>query len=287
MNTVVNFGEITVGKKLGGSTGAYVATWLNKPYVYKPGARGAEAHAMNEILALRLFAAAGVRVPEEIYEVRDGAVFNGLLISYIPGASARELFDDGVTPPGSPELQTLVEAVERDFVIHALFANWDARNAENYMVKRSDEGVWDLEAPFVIDLGGALMYRAMGAFDPRKMPADGLEGGRGNIQTLAEFATAGRYFSRFKDGTARHTAVCQRWAAVDKAAILNTLDANAHLAVDPRGRPIHEELMGRLEGRMAAIDAFCAQGGGGRNKKMTRRRRVTKHTTKHRSRRRL
>jgi hypothetical protein len=237
--------------------------WRGLPYVFKPGGgyRTAEAHAKNEILALRLFGAAGVRVPEEVYEVYDGTVFNGLLISYIVGASARQLFDAGIIPEGSPEFHAVYDGIERNLVIHALFANWDARNAENYMIAGATN-VWDFANPYVIDLGGALMFRAMGAFDSNKFAAEGLTGGRGNIASLVEMARPGRYFSKFKgDEAARRAAICDRWVTVDQNLLLQTLDANAHLA-----GANYDELRRRLVERMSAITEYCGRMSGGRKK---------------------
>ncbi len=136
------------GESIGGSTGAFVATdasgqkWVLKTY------RGNPVQVQNEWIANRLYAKAGVAVPEMRL-----ARFGGELA--IASKMIDGLEDLGA---GRADAAARVPAVKRGFVADAWLANWDVAGLgfDNILVRPGSREY------LRVDQGGALMFRAQG-----------------------------------------------------------------------------------------------------------------------------
>ena len=273
------------GSALGGSTGAYMVTYNGEPYVYKSGE--SIRHAINEYIAFKLYDAVGTRVPrtELVYE---GAEPVGFILEFINGSTPAAIADR--TPMQDKRLK---QAIMKDYIVHALFANRDAKNYENYIVPLFPPGVTDthvnfsvtdeemnnyynglenafvndvahvrppnpynFENVYVIDLGGALYYRAMGAekganFDRKKVK---------EIDSLAEFseATEGKFFVAIqKSENLKRRTICERWTSIDKTSIPRLLQSEPIQSLLIKYDMI--DLTRTLRMRMEAIDTYCAK----------------------------
>lgn len=92
-------------------------------------------HARNELAANRLYALAGVTVPDARLS-RDGSRYMSAVVDGVPWVES------------SPEAR-------RDFVVDAWLANWDAPVAGNILI--GGDGT-----AYRVDVGGALGFRARG-----------------------------------------------------------------------------------------------------------------------------
>lgn len=110
-------------------------------YVKKSKSR---SHAANEILANRLYEAAGVPVPDVVIS-NDGQVIGSKILP-----SAKPLYD--------ADTEELAR-VRSNFAVDAWLANWDVIGLSKNNIVISDG------TPMRIDAGGALLYRAQG--DPK------------------------------------------------------------------------------------------------------------------------
>lgn len=143
----VDFDDATKWRKIGGQMGS------NPGGLYEDIATGEqwyvkamqETRARNEVLAAKLYEAAGVDVPHVRFAKINGDF--GIASRIVPGA---------VQAPGALQAGSIV-GVNEGFVVDAWLANWDVvgLNYDNMLVV---EG-----AAIRLDTGGALLYRAQGA----------------------------------------------------------------------------------------------------------------------------
>lgn len=260
--------------ELGGSTGAYVVEYNGARYVYKKGAN--IKHAINEYIAFQLYELVGIKVPTSML-VYEGENPVGFMLEYLAGQSAIRLLTGRIP---EKEKRMLKDAVSKNYVFHALFANYDCNNSENYIVPRLAEGeeevyynfgedgynnnveviertrIHDYENTYVIDLGGALFYRSKGldkgeAFKPKSVP---------EIDSIAENTrtTTGKLFIALADSPAlRHRIVCETWRSFDPATIPNFLQTPPIQAL-----LIKYEMTGLtkiMKGRIEAIHKYCTE----------------------------
>ncbi len=138
--------DATGWKQIGGQAGSNVGAKYEAPdgstwYVKQP---QTEDHILNEVLAAKLYAAAGVGVPE-VQVAKLGGKWG--LASRIVNASALP----------SNKLAENAD-VQRGFVVDAWLGNWDVagQSFDNVMVNHANGQA------FRIDVGGSLRYRAKG-----------------------------------------------------------------------------------------------------------------------------
>ena len=130
-----------VGPQAGSNPGGlYQDSSGEKYYIKTP---QSEAHAVNEILGSRLYAATGVAVPEASITADKKRVSSRIEES-IPWGDV-----------SSEHKQAVYSDIRKNFVVDAWLANWDAPVTDNIRVNKS--GV-----PLRVDTGGALDYRAQG-----------------------------------------------------------------------------------------------------------------------------
>jgi hypothetical protein len=226
-----------------------------KRYVFKKN-RGNLPQVINEYIANQVYKLAGVNVPE-VFLVKNAEVIKGLAIEYIEGYNLKDY-------SRLIELDTLNiirNRLQQDYVIHALCGNWDINNSENYLVPVNIEGVANIDNIYVLDLGGAFFFRAMGATKSKKQfPNTNVP----NLKSLKNFSR-GSYLHLYD--TVEKATICSRWAGVDKEAIKNYLRSSEVSALlEQIGYPNLPEV---IEGRILAIDRFCAEDivTGGRRRK--------------------
>jgi len=124
---------------LGGSTGAKLYDTPQGKFVGKRGAH--PAHIQNEFDFNRYMNALGVPVPDARME--DGTMFTEY---------------EGDQPLGYDVSEGDLTQLSRDFVPHAVAANWDMIGMDADNAVRRPDGTLSY-----VDLGGAGPYRAMGA----------------------------------------------------------------------------------------------------------------------------
>lgn len=236
---------IRSGEEIGGSTGARIVSFRGQTYIYK---RGPVEHIVNEFVAFLLYSAAGVSVPHVtlVYNTLADNIPMGILLEYITGVSVA----DALGSMTALQWSRVIAALQRDMVIHALFANWDAINSENHMIPAVDR--WD--SPVAIDLGGALFFRAMG--EP-KADRDFMSGSVLELRTIPEYSaeTRSKIYEALSNVELMRTIVCSRWTSVSAERILATIDAlKPFLRYLPRG----EELRSIIESRCAYITRMCS-----------------------------
>lgn len=133
---------------LGGSNGAalYENPDTGETYVVK--FPKSDDHARNEVLASRLYAAAGIPMPSSELVTKDGKI--GVSTPYI--ANSKGTLGDNLNNP------EFVQNLREGFAVDAWLANWDVAglNFDNVLADENNE-------PVRIDPGGALLYRAQGA----------------------------------------------------------------------------------------------------------------------------
>ena len=231
--------------KLGGTTGAQVVSYKDTLYVYKTGL--SVQHAINEYIAFKVYKLADVRVPDVflVYDIKD---ITGILIEYINGEIPMKI--RGRTAEENEQIKT---AIQNDYVVHALFANWDAKNYENYIVPKQPNGSYNYTKLYVIDLGGALFFRAQGepkgdAFTKKTVP---------NIHTLAEFSGKSRakYFANLMDPDIKFKTVCERWKTIHRTRILDFLQSP--FIVSLLATHSMSPLFPIIAGRIHAINVWC------------------------------
>lgn len=106
-----------------------------------------EAHANNEVLAAKLYDAAGVPAAQ----VEKGTL-NGETVTYSPIVASEGSLQNNLENPD------FISAVQDGFAVDAWLANWDVAGL-NYDNILADE----FGMPFRVDPGGALEFRAQGA----------------------------------------------------------------------------------------------------------------------------
>jgi hypothetical protein len=132
----------TGGQKGSNEGGEYADEHGQKWYCKFP---ASEAHTKNELLAAKLYEAAGIEVPELKLITLGGKV--GIASKIIDGVKK----DSSALAAGAP-------GVAEGFAVDAWLANWDVVGTgyDNMQIKPNGHAVR-------LDVGGALLYRAMGA----------------------------------------------------------------------------------------------------------------------------
>lgn len=102
-------------------------------------------HAKNELLAAKLYAAAGVKVPELKVVTKDGKT------------AIASKWADGLKKAASPDELGMYDGALSGFAVDAWLGNWDVTGLglDNLLVDPDQKAVR-------IDVGGALLYRAQG-----------------------------------------------------------------------------------------------------------------------------
>lgn len=140
--TPINNWKKTGGQKGSNEGGTYLADDGVEWYVKFPAEK---SRAYNEVLAGKLYEAAGVDVPEMMIIRQEGRI--GLASRIIIGLenSSKRLMDGSVT------------GIHEGFAVDAWLANWDVVGLgyDNMLIKGSKA--------VRVDTGGALLYRAQGA----------------------------------------------------------------------------------------------------------------------------
>jgi hypothetical protein len=221
------------------------------------------AHEANEYLAFQLYKAVGCNVPDT-YLVKDKVSgIYGLLESFIHGVTLYDLMH--IRDPKVVELTFPV--IQRDLVIHALFANWDINVTTNIMIPYTKEGTPDYANPIVIDCGGTLQFRAMGGLKEFTSEV-------GNIKSIVRYAQNYKPFGKFKRVAEAelNAVVCERWRTVKKYEILKAFDTTR-----PKIEPIFraaglslDTIRSILEARMTYLDRLCPAPAGGRRSRKHR-----------------
>lgn len=105
-----------------------------------------EAHAKNELLAAKLYEAAGIKVPELKLVTKDGKV--GIASKWV----------DGMSKAKHPDELAMADGALSGFAVDAWLANWDVTGLglDNLLVGPDGKAVR-------IDVGGSLLFRAQGS----------------------------------------------------------------------------------------------------------------------------
>lgn len=134
--------------KVGGSTGAFVTAdpdgqkWIVKHYA------GNAAQVQNEFVANRMYAAAGVRVPDMRLVEFDGKL----------GVASKVIDQAKPIGPGGVAAAAKSAAIKSGFAADAWLANWDVAGADHDNVLQ----VGSSKDLIRVDQGGALLFRAQG-----------------------------------------------------------------------------------------------------------------------------
>lgn len=138
------------GRRLGGSTGAYLVTVDGKQFVVKGGA--SEAHLISEMATDRLYKAAGINVPGFI-ETKDSS---GKLYKVADFVEGKEL-SSWWSKASKDERLEMSRKLAAGMDVDAMVGNWDVigMSGDNILVDKDGN-------PWRIDNGGSLSFRAQG-----------------------------------------------------------------------------------------------------------------------------
>jgi hypothetical protein len=214
----------------GGGTNAKIVIMNGVQYIYKKGS--SQEHIISEILAYKLYSAAGAPVPRiwEVYDAERPGRIIGMLIEFIEGGS---LLQFGKALP-----RQILEQIEQTFLYHVLFANWDAKGRDNYIYNSAEKKV------YIIDLGGALTFRAKGE---RKTNFGGIVH---ELETLPE--KADRFFGRLKDTVIRHSITCSQ--PINSSAIIQAIQSNPQLFSGSKEQAAFAAI---IQARITYIQDYC------------------------------
>ena len=238
--------ELTVVRKLGGSTGAELVQNANgNQFVRK---RGASAeHLREEFTADQAYRALGVAVPEaKLYETDAGPV---KLSRFVEGKPFSTLT--------GKSREAAIAAVQKDFAVDALFGNWDVVGEELDNILIDGNGT-----PWRIDNGGSFRFRAQGqlkanAWNGYPQEIWTLRNDRRNAQTADIFGKL-----KFKDIAFQLNDVYKQ-----RDALLATLPNELHEVMNQRlgefknvARTVG--VMGQDKFKMSYLDNFTRHGMG-------------------------
>lgn len=214
----------------GGGTNAKIVRMNGVQYIYKKGS--SQEHIISEILAYKLYAAAGAPVPRiwEVYDYEQSGRIIGMLIDFIEGGS---LLQFGKAIP-----KQILEQIEQTFLYHVLFANWDAKGRDNYIYNLVEKKV------YIIDLGGALTFRAKGE-KKTNFGATVHE-----LETLPE--KADRFFGRLKDAVIRHGITCRQ--PIRSIEIQKAIQDNPQLFNSSKEQQAFTAI---IQARITYIEHYC------------------------------
>lgn len=223
-----------IGCAGGGTNAKHVIGRNGMRYVYKKGKN--PAHIMSEILAYKLYAAAGAPVPaiQEVYSAAAGnqSRIIGMLVDFIEG--------DSLLGMGKKIPSEVMQQIEATFVWHALFANWDAKGRDNYIYNPTEGKV------YIIDLGGALQFRAKG---DRKAVND-FGATVKELNSLPE--RADRFFGRLRDAVIRAQVTCQQQLPAQE--ILAAVTGNPQLFETAEQQRAFATI---IAARLQFLDSYC------------------------------
>lgn len=174
-----------------------------------------DAHADNEVAAARIYAAAGVKVPQVSRATIAAGSFPGQ--THNGGIASRVV---GATPDMSTRMssnRSYRDKVLEDFAVHAWLGNWDAVENNNTMTDANGD-------PVTIDVGGSLMFRARGG-------ARKLDDRVGELQSMRNASAGASARATFAQLTPDHTdarfvAGVERIAAISPAQIKDLVDSS-------------------------------------------------------------
>lgn len=187
------------GKRLGGSTGAYLLEVDGRKYVVKPGAN--EEHLLNEIAADEAYEAAGLQVPKRLLvELKNGKKFK--VADFVEGEELGKWWKKA----SAAERTKMGEAIAKGLDVDAMLGNWDVigMGADNILIDKQGH-------PWRIDNGGSLAFRAQGA---KKALADWAEGWPNELFTMHESANNKPYVAGATPLTLIRQASARDWAAI-------------------------------------------------------------------------
>ncbi len=203
----------TLGKRLGGSTGARLVELLGRRFVLKGGA--SPEHLASEQAADEAYRAAGIKVPEQRTVVSKG----GRRYKLADFAEGERLADwwraKGRT---EAEREALRAKLRAGLDVDAMLGNWDVigMGGDNILVDKDGE-------PWRIDNGGALGFRAQGA---RKADADWKDGWPNELFTIAGSANNAPYVGGTSSLSLIRQAAARDWEKV-VAALPDQADRDA------------------------------------------------------------
>lgn len=151
----------TIGwKQVGTQAGSNLGGLFESPagtryYVKKPGSSGGmvsgQLRVENEVLAARLYAAAGVKVPSVQFAKLEPSVLGG-------GSGLASTLVEGKKNLATAYKDPAYRAqLYDDFAVHAWLGNWDAVGTGKDNIIQGTDG-----KPVMVDAGGSMLFRAMG-----------------------------------------------------------------------------------------------------------------------------
>lgn len=209
--------ELKRGKRLGGSTGAFLATDKDgRQFVVKEGA--SPEHLREEFAADAIYRAAGVAVPDAILDESGQRPVK--VAQRIEGKQLGEWLKTA-----SPaEADAALRRLRQGFAVDALLGNWDVIGATADNVLVDSAGM-----PWRIDNGGSLRYRA-----------------QGSTKTTAEWQAHPDELWTIRE-SAQGKSVFGNLSIQEIAAQITALDAQAILAAAPADvRPMLEARLSTL-----------------------------------------
>ncbi len=199
----------TLGKRLGGSTGARLVELLGRKFVLKGGA--SPEHLASEQAADEAYRAAGLNVPEQrTVTSKSGKRFK--LADFTEGQDLAAWWNaKGRT---KAERDVLRAKLQAGLDVDAMLGNWDVigMSGDNILVDKGGE-------PWRIDNGGSLGFRAQGA---RKADADWKDGWPNELFTIAGSPNNAPYV-----GGVTPTTLIRQAAKRDWQKILDALPGQA------------------------------------------------------------
>ena len=191
----------TLGKRLGGSTGARLVELLGRKFVLKGGA--SPEHLASEQAADEAYRAAGLNVPEQrTVTSKSGKRFK--LADFTEGQDLAAWWRaKGRT---EAEREALRAKLRAGLDVDAMLGNWDVigMGGDNILVDKDGE-------PWRIDNGGALGFRAQGA---RKADADWKDGWPNELFTIAGSPNNAPYVGGVTPTTLIRQAAKRDWQKV-------------------------------------------------------------------------
>ncbi len=199
----------TLGKRLGGSTGARLVELLGRKFVLKGGA--SPEHLASEQAADEAYRAAGLNVPEQrTVTSKSGNRFK--LADFTEGQDLAAWWNaKGRTKAERDAMRAKLQA---GLDVDAMLGNWDVigMSGDNILVDKGGE-------PWRIDNGGSLGFRAQGA---RKADADWKDGWPNELFTIAGSTNNAPYV-----GGVTPTTLIRQAAKRDWQKVLDALPAQA------------------------------------------------------------
>lgn len=257
---------------------------------------------LEKSLTVRQVLQRGIPIPQEPNAPRRKTLKRGAGSSHmIWGKSLRELEKEkrntakaegriGFIPLKIGEQSLLRYALRSDFVYHALFLNWDSKNADNHLVvpeppkpivsSESSEGSrwsllsyndnsssgsrtnsvkkpvmpsYDFDHPYVIDLGGALFYRAMGETKSKRFLLEDELLELINIPGASSH-TSLKLYDELRNERTMRSMVCKTAATIDSEKVMAVVENMRPLF---KFLPIGADLPALIGGRLNALRAFC------------------------------